>query len=119
MQPLLKKRPGAAVPTAELLDRLHKADDVTMQPLEQAVKEAATPAPAAAKPAKAKKPAMPWDAIDEAAIQPFSARLNTRLFLKLKYLGETTYGTNMTKILHEALAEKVSVMLKERGISEQ
>ena len=115
MQPLLKKR-ASPVSTSELMERLEKADAVTMQPLQRAMDEASPPtAPVVApKPRKPAKAAMPWDDVDEKAVQPFSARINSRLYLKLKYFGESTPGKNMTQILHDALEKELDQMQRKR-----
>lgn len=80
----------------------------------------------ASKPAKKVQPAQPqypWSTAGEGAqaggrpaTRQFNIKVPEDIYLRLKWLGETTYGTNMTQIAIEALAERVASMLKERGI---
>lgn len=43
-------------------------------------------------------------------------RIPTRIYLKLKWLGETTYGSSATKILCDVMEPAIDKMLKDRGI---
>jgi hypothetical protein len=128
-QPKLRPPPKltpapAPTTTAETLDRLGKLDEWTEEPARRAAaalegKGEETPQPAAENAPEAQetaKPEYPWQQPGMEGTHLANFKLERRLFLKLKYLGETTYGSNMTKILSEALEPKVNKMLKERGI---
>lgn len=58
----------------------------------------------------------PWQDPRSVGFSTSSFRLPTELFLKLKFLGDTTYGSSMSKILIEALEPQIDKLLKERGI---
>lgn len=127
-KPKLSSRPPV-INTAETLSRLERLDEWSQEPSKKAAE-----AIGAAKPVQEGQPAVevtenapktlktqksetyPWDDVDPKANSMTTMRLNTTLYLKLKYLGETTFGSNMKKIMEEALESKIKKMLKERGI---
>lgn len=82
------------------------------------------PAKAAARPAKPKaeqRVARPWEVVQDdssapSSVRPVNFKLPRELDLKLHWLAETTYGYNKTRIVIEALEEKIATMLKERGV---
>lgn len=81
--------------------------------------EASPPQEAAETPAVPQKSASeyPWsEQGDSKAKQPLYLRIPVPLYLKLKWLGDTTFGTDMTAIAVQALNDKVQSLLKERGI---
>lgn len=57
----------------------------------------------------------PWGQAGE-GVRQLNIRIPDEVFVRLKWLGDTTYGTNMTQLAIQAISEKVEAMLKERGI---
>lgn len=86
--------------------------------------EASTPSTAndAAEPSKDSKqskdskPSYPWDGVDDGQSHQFNIKIPKALYLRLKWLGDTTYGTSMTQIAIQGLEARAAKMLKERGI---
>lgn len=137
-QPKLRTRPPKLPDAAAAMRRLEALDEWTEQPARDAAaalgerKEAAKPAAVPAKPKtkptakpkkavekKAEKQGAPWDVIEVkggGSIQPCSFRLPMELYKQLIWLSGTTLGYNQTRIVKEALTEKIDKMLKERGI---
>lgn len=129
-KPVISARPPMRS-SAAILEDLEKVTAITEAPSRAAaealgqVEEGAAPVaqsePEASKPAKAKskaKPPMPWDELEGAKMtQQMNFKLPVTLVAKLKFLGETTYGENMTSLLKKALEEFTDKMLKERGLS--
>lgn len=127
-QPKLRPPPKLTLePTAsteKTLERLEALKDWTEEPAKRAAaalgeEDRAEPQPEpenAPEPREKAKTQYPWQQPGLEGTHLSNFKLDLRLFLKLKYLGETTYGSNMTKILTEALEPKVNKMLKERGI---
>lgn len=81
-----------------------------------------TPKPAQT-PSKASKRSgvgdYPWQdasVVSSGLVKSMNFNIPMELYLKLKWLGDTTYNSNMTKIIIEALEEKTHKLLKERGI---
>ena len=71
------------------------------------------------KPKTASKPkpmGYPWEGIDEDSVTQFNIRVPRALFMRLKFLGETTFGSSMTEIGIRALQAEADKMLTERGI---
>ena len=128
---LSSRRPG--VDTKSALDKLSALDGWSEQPAVTAsnaledVKIQKTPndPPKAEKPVRAlkkeveegvKAAKLPWDDASDRLTINFMLRPSETLHAKLKYLGETTYGSSMHKIAIEAVEHAVEKMLKERGI---
>jgi hypothetical protein len=114
------------------LQRLEKLQSWTEEParavaesLGQATEAAAAvePPAAAQEPAQPSVPikragqgALPWDGVPEDVYRQFNVRLPAKLAMQLKWLGDTTFDTSMTKIVTESLHKTVKKMLAERGI---
>lgn len=101
--------------------RLAAVSTWTQEPAIEAAKRADVPMlnpeqpiEAPAVPAAPVKEAVPWEGVNGSRMSTY--RLPERVYLKLKWLGETTYGTNATKILCDILEPELNRMLKERGI---
>lgn len=120
--------PPASQTQQDALKRLEKLSEWSEQPsrdVADAIKDTdpePTESPRVATKQK-KKPevsAKPWDVAADYAhgtgepLKSMNFKLPIELYMKLKWLGETTFGTNMTKILTEALYEKTSQMIKDR-----
>lgn len=93
------------------------APEAAQVPASAAVVEAVPAKPKAAA-VQAKKALMPWE--DEAqmgggAVKLCNFKLPMALYLKLKWLGDTTYDSNMTKIVLGAVEREIEKLLKERG----
>jgi hypothetical protein len=61
----------------------------------------------------------PWATAEQGwrpVMRQFNIRVTEDVYLRLKWLGETTYGSNMTQIAIEAITDRVTAMLKERGV---
>ena len=104
---------------AEALAGLDKVQEWTEQPAKDAA-SAITPvadAMAPVEPPKTPEARFPWD---EAAIGAPEAiklvnfKIPMRLYLKLKYLGDTTYDSSMTKIVVSTLEKETDRLLKAR-----
>ena len=104
---------------AETLAGLNKVQEWTEQPAKDAA-SAITPAAeviAPVEPPKAPEARLQWD---EAAISAPEAvklvnfKIPMRLYLKLKYLGDTTYDSSMTKIVVSTLEKETDRLLKAR-----
>jgi hypothetical protein len=115
------------VRTQHDIDRLEKLDGWTEQPArDQAAALIPQPEPtetAAVTPEpkkKGKDTAKPWEigvgAAESAGKGQKSVnfKLPMELYLKLRWLGETTYGMDMTKITIEALTAHTDKMIKAR-----
>lgn len=78
--------------------------------------EAPTLPPATEKPPKA--PRKPWEAAngESEGLVSFNFKLPRSMALKLRYLGDTTYGETMTSILIKTLGPRLDKMLQERGL---
>ena len=78
--------------------------------------EAPTPPPATQKPSEAHR--KPWEAANGEAegLVSFNFKLPRTMALKLRYLGDTTYGETMTSILIKTLGPRLDEMLNERGL---
>lgn len=122
-QPKLSSRPPA-LNTTQTLERLEVLDEWSEQPAKIAADAISHEQVSSPQPVKENKPKKreigeryPWDDItDINTKQPLYMRVPLSLYLKLKWLGDTTYGTDMTTITIEAVEAKVNKMLKERGI---
>ncbi len=107
-------------------ERLEKLDEWTEAPAKEVAASIAKPAESTAvapKPEKkGKDTGYPWESVPAtgasflAAQKSVNFKIPMDLYLKLKWLGETTYLSDMTKIVTEALQEKTGKLLKERGI---
>lgn len=119
MKPGLSLRRGKTLTDAE---RLAAVSDWTQEPAVDVAQRvgAANPIEMASKPVLKASPdpetgeVMPWVGATGAKMTSF--RLPERIHLKLKWLGETTYGTNATKLLCEILEPELNRMIKARGI---
>lgn len=58
----------------------------------------------------------PWQTVPEGSERQLNVKVPADLHFKLKWLGDTTYGTNMTQIIIDALQDVAKKMLRERGI---
>jgi hypothetical protein len=87
-----------------------------MKPSEHSQPSTATKPSDAAEPSKASKPSYPWDGVDDGQSHQFNIKIPKALYLRLKWLGDTTYGTSMTQIAIQGLEARAAKMLKERGI---
>lgn len=118
-QPKLRSSPPPALNTTQSLARLETLKDWTEEPAKKAAaaisKEGQGDGQGNKEKIDPRVPQYPWQA-GQTGSTLASFKIPTQLFLKLKFLGDTTYGSNMTKILLEALEPKVEQMLKERGI---
>lgn len=134
-QPKLRTKPPKLPDAAAAMRRLEALDEWTEKPARDAAaalgerKEEAKPSieKPKAKPKKAAdkkddKPSeqgAPWDVIDggdNGSIKPCSFRLPMTIYKQLVWLSGTTLGYDQTRIVKEALAEKIDKMLRERGI---
>lgn len=120
-QPKLSSR-APTLNTAQTLERLEVLDEWSEQPAKTAADAISHEQVSSPQPAKENKPkkreigeSYPWEE-EVNSVVALHIKLPANLFAKLKFLGETTYGSNMTKIIIEALEPKVNKMLKERGI---
>lgn len=114
----IRARPPAPRNAAQSLADLEKVKDWTEEPAQTAASaisgKVQTVAPAAAPTPPA--PAFPWDAPSAAdSTRLVNFKLPTVLYLKLKYLGETTYGASMTSIVTGVIEKEVDRLLAERG----
>jgi hypothetical protein len=128
LQPKLRTLPPKSGQQSAL-DRLGKLSDWTEEPsrdtsaviapLETPPKPTENPVSEIHTPTLAKESRTPWT-INNAppiAVRSMNFKLPIDLYQKLKWLSETTYGYNMTRILIEALEEKTTQMLKDSGHS--
>ena len=105
--------------SAEALAGLDKVREWTEQPAKDAA-SAITPAVeviAPVEPPKAAEARFPWDeaatGVPE-AVKLVNFKIPMRLYLKLKYLGDTTYDSSMTKIVVSTLEKETDRLLKAR-----
>ena len=104
---------------AEALAGLDKVQEWTEQPAKEAA-SAISPTAEAIASAEPEKPAaalFPWDesAIGAPeAVKLVNFKIPMRLYLKLKYLGDTTYDSSMTKIVVSTLEKETTRLLQER-----
>jgi len=63
-----------------------------------------------------RKEAYPWDGVPDDASKQFNVRLPLKLVLQLKYLGDTTFDSSMSKIVQDSLQKTVKKLLAERNI---
>lgn len=141
--PALTRRPRSsiAMDQSDALERLNKVDtwteeaetrggrhasleapveapvEVSTAPLDLVVNEVVhATIPEAPKPSKARKKVepMPWDDANPRIEKKVLLRIPEPLHAKLKYLGETTYGDSMNKIILKALETEVEKRLAER-----
>ena len=104
---------------AEALAGLDKVQAWTEQPAKDAASAIAPAVKAMApvEPTKTPEARFPWD---EAAIGAPEAvklvnfKIPMRLYLKLKYLGDTTYDSSMTKIVVSTLEKETDRLLQAR-----
>lgn len=63
-------------------------------------------------------PRKPWEAAngESEGLVSFNFKLPRTMALKLRYLGDTTYGETMTSILIKTLGPRLDEMLHERGL---
>lgn len=61
---------------------------------------------------------LPWANASEEKLSVFMFKPSEALHLKLKFLGETTYGMTMQKIVVDAVEQRVAALLKARGLAE-
>lgn len=62
------------------------------------------------------EPSYPWEGIAEDQSHQFNIKIPKALYMRLKWLGDTTYGTSMTQLAVQGLEAQAAKMLKERGI---
>lgn len=118
---LSAKPPGSSL--SNDLERLERLNSWTEEPA-RAVAESldAEPKPAeegrAVKPPKAspQQPKMPWDDVPDDVHRQFNVRLPYKLAIQLKWLGDTTFDSSMSKIVIESLEKTAKRMLAERGV---
>lgn len=83
---------------------------VLVQPAAQAAPADESPAPTRV----VKK--VPWADDGQDGVVSFNFKLPRALAVRLRYLGDTTYGASMTSIVVDAVTPVVAQMLKERGL---
>lgn len=91
--------------------------EATQAPISAPELKKAPAAPhATEKPAEA--PKKPWEAAngESEGLVSFNFKLPRSMALKLRYLGDTTYGETMTSILIKTLGPRLDEMLQERGL---
>ncbi|WP_426148767.1 hypothetical protein [Polaromonas sp. DSR2-3-2] len=104
---------------AEALAGLDKVREWTEQPAKDAA-SAITPVAeviAPVEPPKAPEARFPWDEAAMGApeaVKLVNFKIPMRLYLKLKYLGDTTYDSSMTKIVVSTLEKETDRLLKAR-----
>jgi hypothetical protein len=104
---------------AEALAGLDKVQEWTEQPAKEAA-SAISPAVEPIAPAELPKAAaarFPWDepsGSTSEAVKLVNFKIPMRLYLKLKYLGDTTYDSSMTKIVVSTLEKETERLLQER-----
>lgn len=111
---------------SESLSDLERVDVITEVPaaraaaviLESRAGKGAAPAKAVpAKPAaETTQGSMPWESGDETGVVHVNFKFPNKLFKKLKYFGETTYGASMTSIVTAAVEERLGQMMAERNL---
>lgn len=124
--PALKSRPPQP---RDDTDRLKQLEEWTKEPAKKA-EQAAREGEGRAEPAPTNKPAAaapksgqsgkpdtdPWGEANPDIIKIFNLRLPEDLHVRLKWLGDTSYGESMHSIATEAVAKEVAKRLKERGL---
>ncbi len=123
---LRKSRPQ--VPPAEL-KRLAELDEWTTLPeqgraeLTQApggpqepANEGQGPEAAAGVPELATGPKMPWEDVAPGMTKPYSIILPAEIYLKVKWIGETTYDSSMRQFVLSALRRAIDEEFKERKL---
>ena len=104
---------------AEALAGLDKVQEWTEQPAKDAasaISPAIRPAASTEVP-KAPEARFPWDETTISALEAVKLvnfKIPMRLYLKLKYLGDTTYDSSMTKIVVTTLEKETDRLLKAR-----
>lgn len=103
---------------AEVLAGLDKVREWTEQPAKDAA-SAISPAVEAIpiESSKASAARFPWDEPASStleAVKLVNFKIPMRLYLKLKFLGDTTYDSSMTKIVVATLEKETERLLKER-----
>lgn len=110
----------------EAKKRLQALDDWTAEPNKlpahalpttpEATQAPTSPPKATEKPPEA--PRKPWEAAngESEGLVSFNFKLPRTMALKLRYLGDTTYGETMTSILIKTLGPRLDEMLHERGL---
>lgn len=99
-----------AEPAQSVASKIEVAPEPTVA---KAVKKTAKSSAKAAVP-EGEGGAMPW--AEATGTHMTTYRLPSKIYLKLKWLGETTYGSSATKILCDAVEPAIDKMLRERGI---
>jgi hypothetical protein len=114
----IRARPPAPRNAAQALADLEKVKDWTEQPAKTAASAISAQVQAVA-PAAAQKPpapAFPWEAPGAGdAVKLVNFKIPLALYLKLKYLGDTTFGASMTSIVTGAMEKEVDRLLSERA----
>lgn len=133
-QPALNSRRPDVMNSLSATEKLRKLDNWTTEPTVTALEaiqltqiaDAPNDINLELKPALALKkeleghdsnPDLPWHNASEDKLAVFMFKPSEVLHLKLKFLGETTYGMTMQKIIVEAVEERVAALLKARGIT--
>lgn len=121
-QPKIRTQPPSKSSQQDALARLEKLDAWTEEPSRDvaaaigAEPHAETPVVKPVAPRKGRGGEFPWQDVPEGSERQLNVKAPADLHLKLKWLGDTTYGTNMTQIIIDALQDVAKKMLKERGI---
>jgi hypothetical protein len=104
------------------LEKLEKAEEVINQPSKDvAINAGLIPAEGVGDSVKTEEstvkaePQYPWIGVSDAN-QSVNFKMPLELFLKVKWLSDTEYGMNMTKLYIEAIEKEVAIRMKARGI---
>jgi hypothetical protein len=110
--------PSMRSPEQAMAD-LDKLQEWTEQPAKDAASAIAPKIEDVAAVAAQSPPAAryPWEDAPGAveAVKLVNFKIPIKLYLKLKYLGDTTYGSSMTQIFVTAMEKETDRLLKERG----
>ena len=104
---------------AEALAGLDKVQDWTEQPAKDAASAIAPSIDTVVTqmPAEPSVARFPWDEAligSAESVKLVNFKIPMRLYLKLKYLGDTTYDSSMTKIVVSTLEHEIERLLKDR-----
>lgn len=117
LKPRLSAKPPGASTLNNDLERLERLNTWTEEPA-RAVADSLTKQDEPEEEGRAVKPAgkMPWDGIPDDLHRQFNVRLPYKLALQLKWLGDTTFDSSMSKIVIESLQKTAKKMLADRGV---
>lgn len=104
---------------AEALAGLEKVQDWTEQPAKDAASAIASSIGVVVTETPLEPPVarFPWDDAlmgSAESVKLVNFKIPMRLYLKLKYLGDTTYDSSMTKIVVSTLEHEIERLLKDR-----